>query len=94
MTQTEFIEKTTNLIETYVENGRKVDVELLKELNDYAVTTHLYQSQKGQADFDDYSYDDVFNHMIHKIVTAPFRANFVAVLCIPFIYEKFKGETA
>lgn len=94
MTQTEFRDKTVKFMETYLENGRKVDIELLKELNDYAVTTQLYQSQKENADFDDYSYDDVFNHMCIKINSAPFLANLVAVLCIPFIYEKFKGETA
>lgn len=94
MTNKEFCEKTAKFIETYIENDKKVDVELLKELNDYAVTTNLYQSQKANANFDDYSYDDVIMHMCMKINSAPFLAIFVAVLCIPFIYEKFKGETA
>ena len=94
MTTEEFCDKAVNFMKTYIENGRRVDVELLKELNDYAVTTDLYQSHKEMADFDDYSYDDVFNHMCLKINSAPFLARFTAILCIPFIYEKFKGETA
>ena len=93
MTSKEFTNKVAQFMETYINNSRTVDVDLLKELNDYAVKSELYQTQKDKSDFDDCSYDDVFNHMCQKICGAPFLAQFTALLCIPFIYEKFKGET-
>lgn len=92
MTRQEFVEKTADFLENYFENGRTIDGKLLKELNDVAVQSHIYKSQNEKADFDDYSYDDVINHMVIKIKGAPFLATFICLLCIPFIYEKYIGE--
>lgn len=92
MVREEFMIKTANFVENYFATGRTIDAKLLKELNDYAVQTELYKSQKEKADFDDYSYDDVINHMVYKINESPLLAVFVCVLCIPFIYEKYIGE--
>lgn len=92
MTRQEFVEKTADFLENYFKNGRKINVKLLKELNDLAVETDIYKSQKDKADFYDYSYDDVINHMVIKINEAPLLAPFTCLLCIPFIYEKYIGE--
>lgn len=88
-----FREKVIEFMESYINNGRTFDVNLLKELNDHCVKTHIFQTQKHLADFDDYSADDVFNHMSHKIIGAPFLWSYCATLCIPFIYEKVKAES-
>lgn len=88
----EFINGVIKFMENYIGNGRTVDIELLKELSDFAKSTELYKNEKYQADFEDYSYDDVFNHMCIKINNAPALAVYCAVLCIPFIYDKWIQE--
>lgn len=95
MRKDEFIDKTVEFMQKYIDNARRIDTELLKELkelSDYAKTTELYKSQKDKESFYDYSYDDVFNHMCYKINNAPMLAIYCAVLCIPFIYDKWIQE--
>lgn len=95
MTSKEFSIKVANFMERYISNGRTIDEALfkdLKELSDFSKNTEIYKTQKDKADFYDYSYDDVFNHMCYKIQGAPFLAVWCAILCIPFICEKYIQE--
>lgn len=91
----EFRDGVSMFMEKYIKNGRRIDTELLKELkvlSDFAKSTEIYKTQKAKENFYDFSYDDVFNHMCIKIIGAPEIAVYVALLCIPFIYDKWIQE--
>lgn len=88
----EFINGVITFMDKYLESGGKVDVELLRKLSDFAQRTEIYKNQKDKAEFEDCSYDDIFMHMCYKINCAPSLAVYCALLCIPFIYEKYIQE--
>lgn len=70
-------------------------LEIIKEINDYAVTTAVYKSNLDKAEkLSDKNAEEIFNWMLNRIVNAPTTLHTYGsvMLLMPLLYERLQNN--